>query len=257
MSQSQAEQKLDAAGLDVAYAEEQFSETVPEGQVLSTDPAPGSRVLDNGTVTVTMSKGAERYDVPKVKGMTEDQAQDALLEVRLAFDESIERFSETVPEGTVLGSVPKAGTTLRPGGSVDLLVSKGRHPIQVGKDWVGKDVDEMRDTLTERGLVVEVIGEEFSDQVDEGRVISYVPARGTLFRGEAVSVTVSKGPELVSVPQVVRFGIEAARTTLEDAGFDVDVKQADDFISIGFVVRQSPGGGDQVPRGTTITLYVV
>ena len=257
MSQTEAEQKLDAAGLDVAYAEEQFSETVPEGQVLSTDPAPGSRVLDNGTVTVTMSKGAERYDVPKVKGMTEDQAQDALLEVRLAFDESIERFSETVPAGTVLGSVPKAGTTLRPGGSVDLVVSKGRRPIQVGKDWVGKDVDEMRDTLTERGLVVEVIAEEFSDQLAEGRVISYVPSRGTLFRGEAVSVTVSKGPELVSVPQVVRSGIEAARTTLEEAGFEVDVKQDDAFISIGFVVRQSPGGGDKVPRGTTITLYVV
>ncbi len=257
MSQTQAERKLDAAGLDATYDDERFSETVPAGQVLSSDPAPGSRILDGGTVTLVMSRGAERYDVPDVKGLTEDQAQDALLEVKLAYDTSIERFSETVPAGTVLGSVPKAGTTLRPGGSVDLVVSQGRRPIKVGRDWVGQDVDDMRDALTERGLEVEVTGEEYSDEVDEGDVLSYVPSRGTLFRGETVTVTVSRGPELFRIPNVVGSGTAAATSELEAAGFEVEVKQDDDFISIGFVVRQSPGGGDQLPRGATVTLYVV
>ncbi len=257
MSQVQAERKLDAAGLDATYAEERYSETVPAGQVLSSDPAPGSRILDGGTVTLTVSRGAERYDVPKVKGLTEDQAQDALLEVKLAYDTSIERFSETVPAGTVLGSIPKAGTTMRPGGSVDLVLSKGRRPIKVGRDWVGKDVDDMRSALSEQGLEVEVTAEEYDDEIDEGAVISYVPSRGTLFRGETVTVTVSLGPELVRIPNVVGSGTAAATDELEAAGFVVEVEQDDDFISIGFVVRQSPGGGDQLPKGSTITLYVV
>lgn len=162
-----------------------------------------------------------------------------------------------MPAGTVLGSIPKAGTTMRPGGSVDLVLSKGRRPIKVGRDWVGKDVDDMRSTLSEQGLEVEVTAEEYDDEIDEGAVISYVPSRGTLFRGETVTVTVSLGPELVRIPNVVGSGTAAATDELEAAGFVVEVEQDDDFISIGFVVRQSPGGGDQLPKGSTITLYVV
>jgi beta-lactam-binding protein with PASTA domain/serine/threonine protein kinase len=256
MTQAEAEQKIEAAGLDVDYADPEFSETVPAGEVIQTDPAAGDRILDDGTVTVTMSQGPERYEVPKLKGMTEDQAQDALLELKLSFDESIGRYSERLDKGIVIGSRPKVGTVLRPGASVDLIISKGRRPINVG-DWVGKDADEMISTLEGRGLVVEVVDEEFSDSIDEGDVISHDPSSGTLFRGEKVKVTVSKGPELIEVPSVLGSGIEAAEDTLEAAGFEVDVREAPDFVSIGFVVRQSPGGGDLAPRGSTITIYIV
>ena len=77
-------------------------------------------------VTLTLSLGKERYDVPQLAGMTEDQAQDALAETSLGFGKSVERCNETVPEGKVIRSDPEAGTTLRPGAAVDLIVSKGR-----------------------------------------------------------------------------------------------------------------------------------
>jgi eukaryotic-like serine/threonine-protein kinase len=257
MTQAAAEQKLEAAGLNVEYAEDAYSETVDAGKVIATDPTAGSRILGDGTVMVTVSKGKERYEVPKVKGMTEDQAQDALLAVKLSFDESIERYSEKVDAGTVVGSRPTAGTIRRPGASVDLIISKGRRPIKVGGNWVGKDVGDMVATLEDRGLVTDVVDEEFSDSVPEGRVISYEPSGGTLFRGEKVEITVSKGPELVEVPSVVRSGVEDARRTLRDAGFDVRIRESNDFISIGYVVRQDPGGGEMVRPGSTITLWVV
>jgi serine/threonine protein kinase/beta-lactam-binding protein with PASTA domain len=257
MTQTEAEQKLEAAGLEVDYADEAFSETVPQGQVIETDPAAGSRILDNGTVTVTMSKGAERYEVPEVKGMSEDQAQDALLGLKLSFDESIGRYSEKIEKGTVIGSQPKTGTVLRPGASVDLIVSKGRRPIKVPDNRVGKSADDLIAELEDRGLVGTVVAEEFSDTIDEGDVISYQPDDGTLFRGGEVEITVSKGPALIEVPSVVGSGVRDAQDELEDAGFEVDVREDDDFISIGFVVRQDPGGGDLAPRGSTITIYVV
>ena len=56
---------------------------------------------------------------------------------------------------------------------------------------------------------------------------------------------------------LIASGVDAAREQLESLGFVVEVKQDDDFISIGFVVRQSPGGGDQQPRGAAVTLYVI
>ena len=86
-------------------------------------------MLDGGTVTLVLSLGPERYDVPDLAGQTEDQAQDALAATNLVFGKSVGRWSETVPEGQVIRTSPKAGTTLKPGATVDLVLSKGRKPI--------------------------------------------------------------------------------------------------------------------------------
>jgi beta-lactam-binding protein with PASTA domain/serine/threonine protein kinase len=256
MSQSAAETKLGDAGLGVDYADAAYSETVPAGRVIETDPEAGSRILQEGTVTLTLSLGKERYDVPKVKGLTEDQAQDALLEVKLAFDETIEKYSETVPAGTVIRSVPASGTTLRPGAAVDLVVSLGREPIKVGT-WIGDDFDDVRTALEERGLVAEVTDEEYDDTVPEGHVISQEPRRGTLFRGESVGFVVSLGPELVEVPSVTASGVDAATTELEALGFEVETEESGSYIGLGYVLSTDPAAGEMVPRGSTITLFLV
>ena len=255
MSQSEAEAKLDAAGLKVEYTDPAYSETVPDGAVIKTDPSPGERVLDSGTVTVTVSLGKERYDVPRMRGRSVDEAQDALLEVKLAYNETVLRYSETVPEGQVIGSRPQAGTTLKPGARVDLVVSRGKRPIKVG-NWVGKNADNAIETLKERGLEPKVTDEEYSDTVAEGDVITQDPTGGTLFKGDEVSFTVSLGPELIEVPSVRGFGVDAATERLEGLGFDVEVDS--DFPDpLGFVFGTNPSSGELVPKGSTITLIVV
>ncbi len=255
MTQAEAEAKLDAAGLEVDYADPAYSETVAKGSVVTTDPSPGSRILDSGTVTLTVSLGKERYDVPRLKGMTEDEAQDALLEVKLEYDETIQRYSEVVPAGQVIGTDPKAGTTLKPGASVDLIVSRGRQPLKVG-DWVGKSADKAISELTARGLEPKVVKEEFSDTVAEGNVISQKPNGGTLYKGDEVAFTVSLGPELIEVPSLRGFGVEAATQALKDLGFDVDVDSTFDD-PLGFVWRTNPNAGELAPKGSTITLIIV
>ena len=195
-----AQDKLEAAGLTAEIGDKAFSETVPAGRVIATDPGAGARVLDGGTVTLTLSLGKERYDVPKVRGLTEDEAQDALLATHLAFGRSIGRYSEKVAKGIVLGSDPKPGTTLRPGAAVNLVVSLGRRPIKV-PDWTGRDADQAERALEGRGFAVDRSTEEFSDTVPEGRVVSQSPTSGTLFRGDTVRLVVSRGPELVQVPR--------------------------------------------------------
>lgn len=256
MAQAAAETRLDSAGLAYDYADPTYSETVAAGQVIETDPSAGSRILEDGTVTITLSLGKERYDVPKMKGLTEDEAQDALLEVKLAYDETVLKFSETAPEGTVLRSIPASGTTLRPGASVDLVVSKGRQPIKVGS-WIGDDIDDVRAALEKRGLVANVTSEEFDDKVPEGGVISQDPRRGTLFRGDAVSFVVSKGPELVEVPQVRASPVQSAVDELEALGFKVDIVRGSSYIGLEFVFSSDPSAGEMIPKGSTITLNLV
>jgi serine/threonine-protein kinase len=254
MTQSEAEAKLEDAGLGVDYDDPAYSETVPEGEVISTDPSPGERVLDDGTVSITVSLGKERYDVPRLRGSTEDDAQHALLDLKLVYDETVLRFSEDVPEGQVIGTDPKAGTILKPGAPVDLIVSRGPQPLKVG-DWVGRSAERAISVLTERGLDPQV-REKHSDTVPEGDVIGQAPRGGTLFKGDEVSLTVSLGPVLVEVPSVRGFGVEAATDALEDLGFDVETKS---FFPdpLGFVTGTDPGAGELVPEGSTITLNLV
>ena len=256
LSQAAAERELDEAGLAVRLGEPAFSETVDAGRVLSTDPAPGDRVLDGGTVTVVLSQGQERYQVPRLAGLTEDQAQDALAGRNLAFGGSTERFSETVAAGEVIASNPDAGASLRRDAVVDVIVSKGRRPIRFG-DWSGRDAGRAETVLRERGLRV-VTGEQFSDSVPEGRVVSQAPSSGPLFRGQQVTLVVSKGPDLVAVPDdLVAAGVDAATTAGRAAGLEAETARSESYLGLGFVFSVSPGEGQLVPRGSTVTLYLI
>ncbi len=248
--------ELEKSGLDAEEGDPRYSETVEAGLVLDTDPEPGDRVLDGGTVTLVVSLGPERYEVPALAGLTEDQAQDTLDQGNLAFGESREKFSDTVPAGQVIRSAPATGKVLKPDAPVDLVLSKGRRPIDI-KDWTGEDAEQATSALERRKLVVEVTGEEYSDTVDEGDVISQNPTAGPLYKGDTVQLVVSRGPELVEVPRVVAKGVDAATEELEALGFVVEVEESSNYIGVGFVFSSDPGAGSMAPKGSTITLYLI
>ncbi|RYC05523.1 serine/threonine protein kinase [Nocardioides zhouii] len=256
LDEAAASAELEDAGLEAEAGEPAYSENVAAGLVIDSDPEPGGKVLDGGTVTLVLSLGPERYDVPELAGQTEDQAQDALAATNLAFGTSAGRWSETVPEGQVIRTSPKAGTTLKPGATVDLVLSRGRKPITI-KDWTGKPLANAKVALERRGLEVSVTSEVHSDTVAEGDVISQDPTTGTLYRGDTVSFTVSLGPELVEVPNVEAMGVEAATELLEGLGFEVETQQAQIYLGLGYVSSSDPGEGERVAKGSTITLSVV
>jgi eukaryotic-like serine/threonine-protein kinase len=252
--QAAAVAALDDAGLEVVFAEAAYHPEVPVGSVIRTEPRGGAQVLPGDTVTLTLSLGP--LLVPKVRGLDEDAAQDELLAVQLEFGESRGRFNEKQPAGTVLASVPEVGTELSPGDTVDLVISKGRRPIEVGS-WVGKDVDRAVERLERRDLVATVT-EEFDDTAPVGEVLAQSPTGGTLNKGDTVALTVSKGPDLVEVPDVIRFGIDAAVRALEDAGFTTETVRNDVFFAgLGFAVRTDPDPGSMAPRGSLVTITVV
>jgi beta-lactam-binding protein with PASTA domain/serine/threonine protein kinase len=255
LSPTAAKAKVEAAGLTFHVAGRAYSETVPVGSVVSTDPAGGDRVLRNGTVDAMVSKGPERHDVPPVRGMTVDEAQRALQKATLSYGRSTYAFSDKVAKGIVLGADPKPGASLKRNAAVDLLVSKGPKPIRI-RDFTGKDAGAATRWLDRHGFVADR-SEDNSDSVTEGDVISQSPSSGTGVKGDHVTLLVSKGPVLVEVPKVVGMGTEAAVRTLQDAGFRVETDHADLYVGLQYVVKQSPGAGDKAPRGSTITLSIV
>ncbi|WP_244963143.1 Stk1 family PASTA domain-containing Ser/Thr kinase [Nocardioides dongkuii] len=256
LREAAAVDKLEAAGLEAEVGDPAYSETVPAGVVIATDPGAGAQVLDGDTVTITVSLGKERYTLPKLAGLTEDQAKAELADLNLSYGTSTPRYSEKVPEGVVLSSKPDVGKVLSRGANVDLVVSQGRRPRPVG-DWVGKPYDRAAEKLEARGLVPTVTDEQYSDAVPQGDVIGQDPVGGTLFRGDSVSFTVSLGPELVEMPNVRAAGVEAARDQLEDLGFEVETRESDAHLGLGYVFSSDPGAGEMVPKGSTVTLTII
>ncbi len=255
LSQDEAKSKLENAGLDVKVGEPKYSDTIDEGLVVSTDPPAGERVLKGTDVTISVSLGRAVETLPKLTGITVDEAQDRILSHNMAFGKATKKYSETVPEGIVIASNPAEGTTLRFGTVVDLVVSKGRRPIPVGS-WVGKSADDAEQALKQRGLKVDV-SHQYSDTVSEGVVVSQAPPGGTLFKNDTVNLVVSLGPQLFEVPDVVAHGVDDATATLQGAGFNVDVQQAPGYIGLGYVFSMDPGAGTELPKGSTVTIYLV
>jgi len=253
LSQTAATARLQKDGLHVDVADPAYSDTVAKGKVMATDPSPGDRVLHGGTVTITISKGVEQYPVPTEAGKSFDQAKADLAKIKMSVPDALQAWSETVPKGEVISTAPKAGTVLRPGTSVTVTVSRGRKPINVG-DWVKKSAEKAKDVLTRRGLVVKT-EKDYSDDVAEGDVISQSPGTGTLYRGDTVSLVVSQGPPMVTIPGGLRgSGVDDARAKLEALGLNVETHNSPFYAGLGYVISTSPGSGESVRVGSTVTL---
>ena len=98
---------------------------------------------------------------------------------------------------------------------------------------------------------------ENSDTVDKGDVVSQSPRTGKLPRGAEVRLVVSKGPVLVQVPNVRTMSVEEATDALESVGLKIAIVQTEFYVGLNRVVRQSVDDGTAIPKGDTVTVYIV
>jgi beta-lactam-binding protein with PASTA domain len=249
-----AERALALAHLDTKVVRS-FDETVRVGVVLNGDPGAGRQVGRGSTVTLTVSQGPERLGVPQLLGRTQADAEQRLRDARLTVGAVGQAFSETVPQGQVMSSTPAADTSVKPASSVALVISQGRQPIQLA-DWTGQPLAQAVAALTQANLKVDSAQQAFSATVPTGSVISQSPATGTLFQGGLVTLVVSKGPEMVPVPNVIGQQEQPGRAILQALGFKVKM---DRFFGgmFGTIRLQSVAAGTPAPKGSVITLTVV
>lgn len=251
MTEGKARDTLHDAGLDVRIRHD-YSTQIKRGHVISSDPQPGDRIRDTGTVTIVVSRGPEVVAVPDVSGSSVQAAQHVLRDAGLEPGRVTHEFDADVTQGSVIRTDPETGTKRRPGSAVALVVSKGAK-IQV-PDVTGQDVDEARAVLRDAGLRVRVAQDQVFSQAEKGTVAEVAPGTGeTVARGDTVTLTVSKGPETVEVPDVNGLSEDDARAALEKAGFEVTVHRL--FFG-DTVFHQSPGDGASAPKGSTVTLWV-
>jgi beta-lactam-binding protein with PASTA domain/tRNA A-37 threonylcarbamoyl transferase component Bud32 len=234
----------------------EYSITVPQGLVASTDPGAGARVPKGGTVTLNVSQGPQPIVLPALAGLTVEAATQAVTDLKAAIGATDSVFDGSIPAGSVIsatresdgGDVSQGGDYFQ-GMNVNLVVSLGPVP-----DVAGKPVDEASAALTAVGLVPEPGEQTYSDDVPEGAVISASPVKeGPVRAGDTISLTVSRGPEPVEVPNVVGQTWASAKKALQDAGFSLDYNLAADLApGLVRVSETDPAAGELVPKGTTI-----
>ena len=256
LDEAAAGAKLQAAELGLAVSSRDFSETVDAGLVISADPAPGQEVRRGSEVGVVVSKGPERYAVPDVSGVTPAVAQERLAANSLTLGRTSQGYDESIAKGLAVTIDPKPGTLLKKDTPVTLIVSLGPKPVPVPK-LTGVPLAKATATLTTLGLKAATT-EAFNDTVPAGSVVSTTPKQGTAVpKGGTVTLLVSKGPPPVRVPNVVDRGRAEAVRILRDAGLRVSIEEPLGVTPLDRVLRQSPGGGDTVPKGTTVVLQIV
>ncbi len=231
-------------------------EIVAAGLAVGTDPDAPAEVRRYQPVTLLISKGPELFDVPNVVQRTVEDATENITDAGLTLGAVTEEHSDTVDAGKVISQFPAPDTQLRRDTAVNVVVSLGPAPVEV-PSVVGKSEDEAVQLLEDAGLTAQVLPDRVNSRdIPDGSVAVQTPASGLVDRGSAVTLTVSKGPVMVQVPNVVRQSPDTARAQLEGLGFQVQISELLGGL-LGIVQSQDPSGGSMAPEGSVITLRVV
>jgi serine/threonine-protein kinase len=253
LTTNQAKSQLEDLGLNLDIAREKYSEDIPEGKVISSEPAGGGRIDPNGTVAVTVSRGKERYAVPNLQGLKIQVAQNLLKDNKLILGEVVEEFSTEFPKGFIMRSAPTAGERIKRDSQVNIFISKGVEQIGVSS-YQGKSGEQALNELTEAGFEVET-KYIYSEDLPIGAVISQSPTAGELDKGSKITLLVSKGSEFVFIPNIFSLTQAKAVATLKDLELKVIVKTVGNKKT-KVVTNVAPKVGTKVKRGSTVTITV-
>jgi beta-lactam-binding protein with PASTA domain/tRNA A-37 threonylcarbamoyl transferase component Bud32 len=252
--EDQARSRLENEGFQVVVRRG-ASQDVARGFVIEQDPEGGARIPAGDPVTILVSIGPPRAEVPNVTG---ESYADAF---RILRDEGFRvareaRFSPDVAEGDVISQNPSPGVRAVEGSTVTLVVSRGQE-LAVVPDVVGSDRQTAESELRAAGFEVSVL--RVPSEAEQGTVVEQSPTGGTeAVKGSTVQINVSRGPETTEVPDVVNQDRESAEEELRANGFQIEVveEDTDDPTKDNVVVAQDPTSGERVEQGSTVTITV-
>ncbi|MER7985938.1 Stk1 family PASTA domain-containing Ser/Thr kinase [Streptomyces noursei] len=251
MTQAEAQKSVQDAGLR-SKVERGFSANVRRGHVMATKPGTGARIRGNGTVTLVVSRGPDKVAVPDLAGTPLADARRKLRDLGLVPGTETRTFSDEVARGSVIRTDPAAGSTRRPDTAVALTVSRGA-PVDV-PNVVGSAREDAAASLRQAGFRVQFADQPVFSPQDKDAVARQSPGAGTtLGKGDTVTLTLSKGPEMVTVPDVGGKNTADATKALTALGFKVEVDKPLLFPQDS-VASQSVAAGDQAPKGSTVTI---
>jgi beta-lactam-binding protein with PASTA domain/predicted Ser/Thr protein kinase len=248
--------RLRAANLN-PVASTTASATVSSGLVVGETPPGGSEVAKGTRVSILVSAGPGTAALPAVEGLTASSAESKLRSAGFK-PTTQEQSSGKVPQGHVISTDPSAGIVVQVGSPVTVFVSSGPAQIHV-PELVGQSQESAEAALTSAGLALGAITPQVSASQTPGTVLSQSPGSTALLpAGGKVNVVVAQAPKEVAVPSVVGQSEAQASAALGGAGFTprTTTVVTTEPAQVGIVLKQSPAGGHQAPKGSTVTISI-
>jgi eukaryotic-like serine/threonine-protein kinase len=231
-----------------------FNFDTQRGIVYGQNPQAGERIDKGNRVTILVSLGKPKATVPNLVGQSLANAQSLLSDAHLKAD--VHEVYSARASNTVVAQDPAAGKTVVQKTVVRINVSKGAPPVGV-PPVIGQSFDSASGELQAAGFAVARRDVDSNDA--QGTVVDQSPAANTLQpKGSTVTLSVSKGPKVTTVPDVTGLDQDSALATLENAGFRTSVTRqlTTDPAQDGIVLDQKPFGGGQAKPGSTVTVVV-
>jgi serine/threonine protein kinase/beta-lactam-binding protein with PASTA domain len=229
-----------------------FDDTAPVGTILIQDPSGGTELSEGSIVKLTVSKGPPPVPLPDLSNRPLPEVTEQLASIGLAVGEVRREYDENAPRDVVLSVAPGTPVEVPKGSAVSLVVSDGPEPRSIPDNLGGATRDAAVAALSALGLSPQVSTEP-SETVEQGRLIPVNPGGGTAVeRGSGVSVVVSSGPPMATVPaSILGQSVTDATQTLRSLGLEVSRV---DGSPANPVRATSPTPGTTVRRGTTVVL---
>lgn len=281
LSEEKAQEEAEKVGLKVEGTDVIPSEQ-PLGYVVSQEPQVNQEVEKGTVIKLTLSGGNEQVMVSDLTGRDKNEALKELKRKNLKVEENgiytSGEKSTAVKKNQVLAVCVNGeelkGTSkiIEQNSEVILRVSLGDYETEVPElsvpDLSGKSKEEAEDLLNNQnpgGAVfrLSVIGEEYSTKVAKGSIIRQNTVNEALRPCDEngvpreIGVTLSMGPKMVSMPDVVKKTKDEAKKSLEDLNLQVSTTNVySSTVRNGAVVSQSVAAGDEVAEGTVINLKI-
>ena len=239
--------------------------SIEAGVVISQRPEAGvvRKIFKNGEpciITVTVSTGKNYYTVENFVG------KDSRLSLLSLYNQGVSVkeeyvYSDTVPEGTVIGSTPSHGATLYEDEVLSLKISLGKRIVTVSMpDLYGLSEAQARSLLSEKGLVLGDVTYATSS-AGAGKIIrqQYSPYE-KVAKGSTVNITVSLGSEAEqkTVPDLYGLTAEGAAQRLAEVGLVIgNIYHEVTGAPKGTVVMQTPLAGTPITSSiTSVDIYI-
>jgi serine/threonine-protein kinase len=194
MTYEEATDALEEVGLKISEGDLVYSSKYELGEVVSTDPTPGSMARENSKVEVNICKGAEAGTVPDLTGKTLVEAKKLIEKYGFKLG-NIDTKVSSEPVDTVIEQDPKGGAETTPGGYINIVVSDGTGKEEVEVPYlIGKDIDIAKQLITTAGFIVGEITYGASTEYDLGQVtVQQYEAGFMLAKGSTIDIKVVGG----------------------------------------------------------------
>ena len=215
-------------------------------------------VFKGGKGTTTQQTDSEMVKVPDVTGKTYEEAQKELNKYDLGIHKSTAP-SDTVAKGKIISQDPADGKKVKKHTTVNVVISSGEEAkMTTIPSVVGMSEADAEKALQAKNLVVKKGDPVYSDDVEQGEVVSVSPSEGAEVKeGTTVTLVISKGNQPATVPKLTGKSQSDAEAALSQAGLSGNATEDySDTVEEGYIISQDTDAGKEVSKGTTIG-YVV